>query len=291
MKFDPHSIAAEVIEIPRLAKPTPEVFEREFADQRRPVVITGSMASWPCLTRWTNSYFETAAGHRVVNLSEAQEGAHFDRDHTGRPHSMPIAEYFERIASGEISDGKFYAGYVSIRRDVPELWDDIRFPKYFDPKDSFPPNLWIGPGGNVVPLHYDYMNNFLAQVRGRKTILLYAPEDTKYLYPYPFYHRSFNFSETNIARPDLGRFPAMKKARCHIVHLEPGEMLFIPYYWWHGVFGYELNVSLNFWWRQKPQLHVEHSRQILGIQTQKIKTFMHNSRVRMQQFQNRAWRS
>lgn len=45
--------------------------------------------------------------------------------------------------------------------------------------------LWAGHGGGVTPCHYDSLSNFLAQLRGRKSILLFPPSETFNLYPYP----------------------------------------------------------------------------------------------------------
>lgn len=45
--------------------------------------------------------------------------------------------------------------------------------------------LWAGHGGGVTPCHYDSLSNFLAQLQGKKSILLFPPSETFNLYPYP----------------------------------------------------------------------------------------------------------
>jgi hypothetical protein len=37
----------------------------------------------------------------------------------------------------------------------------------------------------VTPCHYDSLSNFLAQLQGKKSILLFPPSETFNLYPYP----------------------------------------------------------------------------------------------------------
>jgi len=281
MNYDPHSLFARGRDVPRLHRPDPEVFARGFRDHHTPVVLTGVMDRWPCLTRWTNGYLKKTAGHHTVNLSQARHGIHFDRDQTTVPIFKSIAEYLEMIESGNLADGSLYAGNIPLRETVPELWDDIHYPPYFDPALRVPPNLWIGPGGNVVPLHFDFTHNFLAQVRGRKTVLLFPPQDSRYLFPFPIHHRSFHFSQTNIAHPEAAHLRLMNKARCSVVHLAPGEMLYIPLFWWHGVFGYGENISVNYWWRSERKVHFDRPWHESGIQYRKLKRFARNTRNRL----------
>ena len=41
----------------------------------------------------------------------------------------------------------------------------------------------------------------------------------------------------------------------------PGDMLFIPVYWWHAVWGIDQNISINYWWRPRPANYLQHPRQ------------------------------
>ncbi|MFX8258165.1 cupin-like domain-containing protein, partial [Acinetobacter baumannii] len=62
-------------------------------------------------------------------------------------------------------------------------------------------------------------------------------------------------SLVDLAAPDLARFPRFAEALPHaqVVTLEPGDALFIPSQWWHGVEGLDpINALVNFWWRQTP---------------------------------------
>ena len=57
------------------------------------------------------------------------------------------------------------------------------------------------------------------------------------------------------ARPDLERFPRYAEALKHqqTFELLPGDALFIPSQWWHGVESLEpISALVNFWWRQSP---------------------------------------
>lgn len=263
MNYDPHALFAPGAPVPRRNKLDQATFLREFGEPQLPVVLTGMTDDWPAIQKWTTNYLKATGGSQRVVLSQAQNGIHFDADAAVQNPFEPLADYMTMIESGEADRQQLYAGNIAVHRQIPELWNDIRFPTYSDSR--IPPSLWIGPGGNVVPLHYDSDHNFFSQIRGKKTVLLFAPEEIKNLYPFPFRHRSFYFSRTNIAQPDFEKFPRMKKARCHVVHLNEGEILFMPRFWWHAVFGYGFNISLSFWWQTENSFALRNARQELGF--------------------------
>ncbi len=122
-------------------------------------------------------------------------------------------------------------------------------------------NLWLGPGNNFTPLHYDAADNFLTQIRGRKRVMLCPPREIARLYPYPFSYVANHFSQVNLHAPDLTRFPAWAHADRAVLEFGPGDMLFIPVYWWHAVWGIDQNMSINYWWRTRPINLLRHPRQ------------------------------
>lgn len=42
--------------------------------------------------------------------------------------------------------------------------------------------------GNVTPCHYDEQQNFYAQVKGYKRIIMFRPSQFRCLYPHPVHH-------------------------------------------------------------------------------------------------------
>ena len=274
MNYEPHEFFAPGASLPRRHRLDHQTFLKEFGEPELPVILTGMTDDWPARRKWNPAYLRETGGSQRVILSQAQNGIHFDADAAIQNPFEPLADYMNMIESGEADRQQLYAGNISVKRQIPELWDDIRFPDYCD--GSIPPSLWIGPGGNVVPLHYDSDHNFFTQIRGKKTVLLFAPGEIKNLYPFPFKHRSFYFSRTNVAQPDGELFPRMKRARCHVVHLNEGEILFMPRFWWHAVFGYGFNISLSFWWQPNSSLKFRHLRQRLGFGYRKFQRNLAN---------------
>ena len=165
------------------------------------------------------------------------------------------------LACGAISDGQLYAAVLPIRTTLPELWPDVRFPPFVDEGKYRAVNFWLGPGNNFTPLHFDASDNFLAQIRGRKQVILCPPREIARLYPFPFSYAANHFSQVNVLSPDLTRFPAWAHADRALLELGPGDMLFIPVYWWHAVWGIEQNMSINYWWRPRPASRLQHPRQ------------------------------
>src|SRR5262249_33725118 len=44
-------------------------------------------------------------------------------------------------------------------------------------------------------------------------------------------------------------FPQFANSRPVCIELHPGEMLFLPAFWWHDVVSIGENVAVNFWWQ------------------------------------------
>jgi len=249
--------------IERLCRPTRDEFEKRFLRPQRPVVITGAMDDWLPLKQWSNEYMKARAGERTIRVSTAHRGVHFKGANQVLDYSsMKLSEYIDLISSQEISDGRLYATVVPIQKTLPELWPDVAFPPYLDRETCASPNMWFGPGKNVSPLHYDVAHNFLTQIRGRKRILLFHPKEVDRLYPFSFWHHSQHISQVNMVEPDHERFPKFKTVERLELMLEPGEMLFIPLFWWHAVFGLEENLSINYWWRTPVSAYLSYPRQV-----------------------------
>lgn len=64
---------------------------------------------------------------------------------------------------------------------------------------------------------------------------------------------SMVMSPVDITNPDLERFPGFTKARRTECSLRPGDVLFMPAFWWHEVQSYpdmeeKRNIAVNFWY-------------------------------------------
>ena len=117
-------------------------------------------------------------------------------------------------------------------------------------------NAWLGPPGQISPLHTDPYDNMLCQVHGLKYVTLFSPEDDELLCPFD----SINQANTSQIIDPRGaeaerRWPTLAQAKPLSAILEPGDVLYMPKKWWHFVLAdpqTDFSASVNFWWLSQP---------------------------------------
>lgn len=119
------------------------------------------------------------------------------------------------------------------------------------------PRIWIGNRIRVAP-HYDLMENIGVCLAGRRRFTLFPPDQLPNLYAGPFELTPAGtpVSMVDPQAPDLERYPRFAEAWNHASQatLEPGDALYIPYAWWHGVDALEpLSILVNYWWNEAPE--------------------------------------
>jgi len=109
--------------------------------------------------------------------------------------------------------------------------------------------LFVGMAGVETPLHFDERENLFYQVRGTKEIAVFPFVDYTRLYPFPTSHPCDRQSMVGTpVSPDVGAFPRFSEAVGHYATLQAGDLLYLPYGWWHWLRNLEhLTVSVSFW--------------------------------------------
>jgi hypothetical protein len=79
--------------------------------------------------------------------------------------------------------------------------------------------------------------------------VIFAPDDTPFLYPYPEDARTRHLGHVDIDRPDVTRYPLYRQATSIEFSLAPGQLLFLPAFWWHHVTSLSVSISGNQWWQ------------------------------------------
>jgi len=140
-------------------------------------------------------------------------------------------------------------------------------------------NLWLSAGATISNLHFDPSDNWMCQLSGKKTFIMFHPNDTEKLYPVQYgieggggdYNSVLDestgtlvkqviddaegdgkaYSAVNLQEPDLTRFPLFADATPVTCSIGPGQCIWIPQLWWHNVAAQEseINLSLNLWYR------------------------------------------
>ncbi|XP_029937275.1 tRNA wybutosine-synthesizing protein 5 isoform X3 [Myripristis murdjan] len=155
---------------------------------------------------------------------------------------------------------------ADLSKQFPDLAEDFQIPHFFEPDQFFSSVFRISSCGLQLWTHYDVsdaqtglaiislgpvypqvMDNLLAQVTGRKRVVLFSPQDALHLY------LSGDKSEVlDIDSPDLKEFPEFVKAQRYECVLEPGDLLFIPALWFHNTLALQFGVGVNVFWRHLP---------------------------------------
>ena len=119
---------------------------------------------------------------------------------------------------------------------------------------SVGPRIWIG-NATVTATHFDMSYNIACAVAGRRRFTLFPPAQLKNLYLGPLDQTPAGppVSLVDIAHPDLARFPRFAEAwdSAQVAELEPGDALYIPYFWFHNVESLDrFSVLVNYWWTE-----------------------------------------
>lgn len=231
-------------EVPRRHRLAAQSFLDDFYAAGRPVVITGMMDDWPAMQKWNLDYFAQRLGDRQVQVQSGREAdAHYELNKLQHQQAMPFGEFTALVRNaGRTNDFYMTANNDSQNRvALAELWEDIvQVPEYLDPRHpgGF---LWFGPAGTITPFHHDLTNNFMAQVMGRKRVLMVPAHEINAMY-----NHEHCFTLVDARNVDLERYPAMRDARIQEAEIGPGEMLFLPVGCWHFVESLEVSVTVTF---------------------------------------------
>lgn len=227
--------------------PSTEEFERRYLNAGRPVLVRGVVDKWPAASSWNPEYLVERVGKNKVPVTFMTRPG----DYAGaRLRRMAIADYYSALTRQEGDNGQVYLGEVSLKH-FPELATEVQRPSYVRHEKPLTEVMYWGLK-QFSQLHYHPLGSAtLCLLYGSKHVWLYAPDQTRYLYKYPWYSKKFNMSLTTSATPDPARFPKFAHAKGIDVVVKAGELLFIPIYWWHAIQNEEMNIAVVYFWRKK----------------------------------------
>ncbi|WP_049631705.1 cupin-like domain-containing protein [Cellvibrio sp. pealriver] len=119
-------------------------------------------------------------------------------------------------------------------------------------ESSVQPRLWMG-NQTIVQPHFDLSDNIAIVAAGRRRFTLFPPEQIENLYvgPIDVTPAGQPMSLVSLVDPDFEKYPRYKEALSHalVADLEPGDAIYIPSLWWHGVQALDkFNLLVNYWW-------------------------------------------
>jgi hypothetical protein len=245
----------------------------QFLDQIRPAgqpaVLRGFAADWPAVVAARSSDEDLVAylrGFRAARPVKAIvgppeiEGRFFYTDDvralnfsSGRATLDPFLDRLLR----DRDDARPYAMAIQ-SEEIPTLLPGFERENSVDLLgEDVVPRVWIGNKLRVAT-HFDLMENIGVVVAGRRRFTLLPPEQLPNLYvgPFELTPAGTPVSMVDFEHPDLERFPRFAEAMAHAQRtiLDPGDVIYIPFHWWHAVDSLDpFNLFVNYWWNDGPR--------------------------------------
>jgi hypothetical protein len=247
-----------------------------------PVVIAGGARGFRAALLWSPAYLEARIGGVRVRYKQSSCNKHpdFGADSIAKMFAVgagTFGEFVHAITTGPADERakKLFTGdeqFLLRRRDgvttysddLRALLDDVEVPDLIPADRLYTVWSWFSGPGVRTWLHYDNnaCHNLNAQITGRKTCWLFAPDELARLAPFPLggANPAHNCSRIDVDEPGaLAGVPRLTAT------LEAGDLLFIPAWWFH-TFEHlgEFNSNVNFWWKpERPLANATAARQRL----------------------------
>ena len=207
-----------------------EEFNSKYFNPQKPVLIKGLANMQPAGEKWTIDWFKASMGDIEIAVFDNREKRHIYSTTVDPDFKMPFGEFLDLIIKDEPCPIRMFR--YNLYKKNPELKKDFSCPEYIN--KGVMKNMgfmFLGGKDTDVRLHYDVdmSNVLLTQIYGRKRVLLFPPDQGKFLYKVPFNTHSV----ANLKNPDPANWPGLKHARGYEIIQEPGDGLFMPSGYWH----------------------------------------------------------
>ena len=243
-------------------------FHEEIRPARAPVVMRGLVGDWPAVAAAREG--DEAIAQYLIECAPQQpvNGIAAPPEEDGRFfYNRELTGFNFRQARGRLED--FLRDLVKLKEAerppalavqsevIPEVMPRFGEANRLALLPDVAPRIWIGNRIRVAP-HYDLKENIACCVAGRRRFTLFPPEQVANLYSGPFELTPAGtpVSMVDPQAPDLDRYPRFAEAWNHAQQAElgPGDALYIPYTWWHGVESLEpVSTLVNYWWADAPE--------------------------------------
>jgi hypothetical protein len=223
-----------------------------FIDTASPTLFTDDTAKTGVGRLLTPNDLRHAFQDKSVTVSVSQGGAF--RAEAGSQNlrrRMPFASFVDYVENPSPQGSeRLYLSQFPLETTPAILGSDMVTPAYI-PNGSSPvtKNLWFGPAGTISPLHFDRSHNLLHQHWGRKHVVMVDPAHFHLMKPGSKNSESPHVSSLDLVTSGFNIDLSRLNAPCLEAILEPGDILFLPAFWWHNVISLDIAISVNYWWR------------------------------------------
>jgi len=155
--------------------------------------------------------------------------------------------YYRLVGCGYYRDGK------CDKQSSEFLFDELGFfqPKtdndlyLVNPKKQQGIHCRFGMKGVIAENHFDGSRNMVALLGGERRYILAHPDQCENLELYHKGHPSARHSAVDWSDPDWEKYPLFRDAEVNEVVLQPGDVLYLPTYWFHYIISLDLNFQCN----------------------------------------------
>ncbi len=217
--------------VPRVKNISKADFIAQYYKPQQPVLIENLTKSWPAYEKWTLNYIQERSGDQIVPLYNNEPAK--DKESVYAPKKeMKLYDYIELLKT-QPTDLRIF--FYELLKKMPELRNDFEYPdiglKFFKKL----PALFFGGGASKVFMHYDIdlPDSMHFHFDGHKSVTLFSPEQTKYLYRVPY--SIHNLEDIDMDNPDFEKYPALQYAEGMQVNMQHGDALYMPSGYWHYI--------------------------------------------------------
>lgn len=234
-----------LLPMPEVTSPDPAVFVREHVAAGVPCVMRGAAADWPCARKWTPGWFGERFEHEPIRL------LHMAPDDVGKGRYDAVETTLGHAMAHLEEGNRSYCRFLPTIMEYPELQGDLDMAWLKARRGPLSPpgnvHLFIGGAGTETGTHTAVPANLFVQIHGTKRWKIFSPDWAPILRP-PMERAMYFTSEFDPDNPDYERFPAARGLRGYEVELQPGDVMYIPPFWWHKVANPTVSIGIGFRW-------------------------------------------
>lgn len=257
-----------------------ERFEQEIRPLRQPAVLRNLRPDWPIVERgrmssgavadYLRGFYSNKPIGTIVAPPSVKGRIFYNSEMNGYNFQRTMQDLrvvLQRLIEVEGDENPPVVAMQAVA--APEFLPGFEAENEMPLAPGIGAKLWIGNSATVAP-HYDILENIACVAMGRRRFTLFPPEQLPNLYIGPLENTPAGapISMVDFRAPDLERYPRFAEAAAAALSAElcPGDAIYIPYMWWHGVEALDrFNILVNYWWSDYPELSDVHPRTALGV--------------------------
>ena len=247
------------------------VFDNEIFPADQPAVMKGLFRDWPAVEASTRSPADIANYLKQLDMGGAVNGIvgppeidgrfFYSRDLKGfnfEQRRVTLSTALDTLVSlAEAPEPPAIAlQAIPVAETLPKFQEDNPMPLL---SGRIAPRIWMGNRTRIAT-HFDNNHNIACVVSGSRRFTVFPPDQVRNLYIGPLLRTPGGspISMVDLREPDYSSFPLFREAleSAQEAVLEPGDAIFIPIVWWHGVESLgPLNILVNYWWNDAESVH------------------------------------